>query len=79
MAFAMKHDDTEVPSRAHRPRFTAEHEQKILREAEQCRKPGEIGALLRREELPASHRTVLRAARACQTAKPGASQNSSTR
>jgi len=64
MAFAMKNDDTEVPAKARRRRFTAEYKQKILREAEQCRKPGEIGALLRREGLYSSHLTVWRAARA---------------
>jgi len=42
MAFAMETHDTEVPAKARRRRFTAECEQKILREAEQCRKPGEI-------------------------------------
>jgi transposase-like protein len=64
MAFAMQNDDTEVPAKARRRRFTAEYKQKILREAEQCRKPGEIGALLRREGLYSSHLTVWRAAQA---------------
>ena len=64
MAVAMKTDDTEVPARAHRRRFTAEYKQKILREAEQCRQPGEIGALLRREGLYSSHLANWRAARA---------------
>jgi len=43
MAFAMETHDTEVPAKARRRRFTAEYKQKILREAEQCRQPGEIG------------------------------------
>jgi len=43
MAFAMETHDTEVPAKARRRRFTAEYKQKILREAEDCRKPGEIG------------------------------------
>ena len=51
MAFAMKTHDTEVPAKARRRRFTAEYKQKILCEAAHCGKPGEIGALLRREGL----------------------------
>ncbi len=68
MAFAMKTHDTEVPAKACRRRFTAEYKQKILREAEHCRKPGEIGALLRREGLYSSHLTDWRSARAAQLA-----------
>lgn len=64
MAFAMKSDDTEVPAKARRRRFSAEYKQKILREAEHCRQPGEIGALLRREGLYSSHLANWRAARA---------------
>ena len=64
MAFAMKTHDTEVPAKARRRRFTAEYKQKILREAEHCRKSGEIGALLRREGLYSSHLPDWRAARA---------------
>jgi len=55
---------TEVSAKARRRRFTAEYKQKILREAEQCRQPGEIGALLRREGLYSSHLAAWRAARA---------------
>lgn len=47
--------DPEVEARPKRRRFTAEYKTRILREAERCRKPGEIGALLRREGLYASH------------------------
>jgi transposase-like protein len=47
--------DPEVEARPQRRRFTAEYKARILREAEQCRKSGEIGALLRREGLYASH------------------------
>lgn len=46
---------TEVTEKARRRRFTAEYKARILREAEQCTKPGEIGALLRREGLYSSH------------------------
>ena len=38
-------------AKATRRRFTAEYKLKILREAEACTQPGEIGALLRREGL----------------------------
>lgn len=45
----------EVIARAARRRFTAEYKQRILQEADACTQPGEIGALLRREGLYASH------------------------
>ena len=64
MAYAMETHDTEVPAKARRRRFSAEYKQKILREAQHCQKPGEIGALLRREGLYSSHLTAWRAARA---------------
>ncbi len=47
--------DPEVEARPKRRRFTGEYKARILREAERCSKPGEIGALLRREGLYASH------------------------
>ena len=47
--------DPEVEARPKRRRFTADYKARILREAEGCSKPGEIGALLRREGLYASH------------------------
>ncbi len=47
--------DPEVEARPKRRRFTAEYKARILREAEGCKKSGEIGALLRREGLYASH------------------------
>lgn len=47
--------DPEVEGRPKRRRFTAEYKARILREAEGCSRPGEIGALLRREGLYASH------------------------
>ena len=47
--------DPEVEPKAKRRRFTAEYKQQILREAEACAKPGELGALLRREGLYSSH------------------------
>ncbi len=45
----------EVVAKATRRRFTAEYKFKVMREADACRKPGEIGALLRREGLYTSH------------------------
>jgi transposase-like protein len=47
--------DPEVVARPKRRRFTAEYKLRILREADACRQPGEIGALLRREGLYSSH------------------------
>ena len=64
MAVAMQTDDTEVPAKARRRRFSADYKQKILREAGQSRQPGEIGALLRREGLYSSHLAAWRSARA---------------
>lgn len=42
--------DPEVPARATRRRFSARYKLKILQQADRCR-PGELGALLRREGL----------------------------
>jgi transposase-like protein len=41
--------DPEVSERPLRRRFTKEYKLRILREADRCTKPGELGALLRRE------------------------------
>jgi transposase-like protein len=46
--------DPELVERARRRRFTAEYKLRILREADGCKRPGEIGALLRREGLYSS-------------------------
>jgi transposase len=56
--------EVEVLAKAQRRRFTPEYKRKILREAEGCRKPGELGALLRREGLYSSHLSAWRRARA---------------
>ena len=53
----------EVVAKAERRRFTAEYKRRIVREADRCTKPGEIGALLRREGLYSSLLTTWRAAR----------------
>ena len=55
--------EVEVVARAERRRFTAEYKRRIVREADRCTKPGEIGALLRREGLYSSHLVTWRAAR----------------
>ena len=55
--------EVEVLSKAARRRFTAEYKRRILKEADGCSKPGEIGALLRREGLYSSHLSAWRAAR----------------
>jgi transposase-like protein len=52
--------DPELVEQAARRRFTAEYKLRILREAEACTRPGEIGALLRREGLYTSHLTYWR-------------------
>lgn len=45
----------EVLPRAQRRRFSAEYKRRILQEADQCRQPGQVGMLLRREGLYSSH------------------------
>ena len=55
--------EVEVVAKAERRRFTAEYKRRIVREADRCTKPGEIGALLRREALYSSHLVTWRAAR----------------
>jgi len=55
--------ETEVTAKPRRRRFTAEYKQRILYEAAACTKPGEIGALLRREGLYSSNLVDWRRAR----------------
>ena len=43
-----------------RRRFTAEYKLRVLREADGCTEPGQLGALLRREGLYSSHLTAWR-------------------
>ena len=50
----------ELLERPQRRRFTAEYKLRILREADACTRPGEVGALLRREGLYTSHLTYWR-------------------
>ena len=56
--------NAEVLPRAERRRFSAEYKRRILQEADQCRQPGEIGMLLRREGLYSSHLSCWRGQRA---------------
>ena len=53
-------EEVEVLAKAKRRRFTLEYKRRILREADRCRKPGELGALLRREGLYSSHLSTWR-------------------
>jgi transposase len=46
--------DPEVVEKPKRRRFSAEYRLRIVREADVCKEPGEIGALLRREGLYSS-------------------------
>src|SRR5712692_282846 len=55
--------DPELVERPRRRRFTAEYKLRIVRAADACTRPGEIGALLRREGLYSSLLTEWRRAR----------------
>jgi transposase len=52
--------EVEVVAKGERWRFTGEYKAKVLREADSCKRPGEIGALLRREGLYWSNLTTWR-------------------
>lgn len=56
--------DPEVLAKARRRRFTVEYKLSVLRQADACREPGEIGALLRREGLYSSNLAAWRKQRA---------------
>ena len=47
--------DPQVIPEAERRRFSTEYRQRILAEVDACSERGQIGALLRREELYSSH------------------------
>ena len=55
--------EIEVVAKATRRRFTLDYKRKIVREADRCKTPGAVGALLRRGGLYSSHLTTWRAAR----------------
>jgi transposase-like protein len=46
---------SEVLEKANRRSFSADYKQRILAEADACTEPGDVGTLLRREGLYASH------------------------
>jgi transposase len=52
--------DPQVPAKAQRRRFTAEFKLQVLREADKCTEPGDIGSLLRRHGLYSSLLTTWR-------------------
>jgi transposase len=52
--------DPEVVALPKRRQFTIEYKLRILKEADTCKAPGEIGALLRREGLYSSHLVLWR-------------------
>jgi transposase-like protein len=52
--------DPELVERPKRRRYSAEYKLRVLREAEACARPGEVGALLRRGGLYTSHLTYWR-------------------
>jgi len=55
--------DVQVSATPRRRRFTATYKLSIVRQADACTKPGELGALIRREGLYSSHLTDWRRAR----------------
>jgi transposase-like protein len=52
--------ETEVVAKSQRRRFSAEYKRKVLQEVAACKRPGELGAVLRREGLYSSHLTKWR-------------------
>ena len=52
--------DPEVAEKQSRRRFTAKYKLRILEEADNCKEPGQLGALLRREALYSSNLTTWR-------------------
>lgn len=52
--------DPELTERPKRRHFSAEYKLAILKEADACKKQGELGALLRREALYSSHLSTWR-------------------
>ena len=57
--------DPEVSPRAKRRKFTITEKQRIVREANHCTKPGEIGALMRREGIYSSMLASWRTQQTC--------------
>ena len=59
----------EVAEKAKRRQYSAAYKLKILHEADACNKPGELGAMLRREGLYSSHLAAWQKARAKESAR----------
>lgn len=55
--------EVEVSAKAQRRSFTAEYKRRILQEVDACTESGQIGAILRRENLYSSHLADWRRAR----------------
>lgn len=61
MLTEIKAQETEVlATKAKRRSFTAQYKRDIVKRAEACKEPGQIGALLRKEGLYSSHLTTWR-------------------
>ena len=56
-------EEVEVAEKARRRTFTVEYKRRIVKQADACKAPGEIGALLRREGLYSSQLADWRLAR----------------
>jgi hypothetical protein len=52
--------DPEVPEKTPRRRFSAKYKLEVLKRADACTQPGELGALLRKEGLYSSNLTTWR-------------------
>lgn len=59
-AAARRLADPELVQQPRRRRFTAEYKLRIVKQADACTQPGEVGALLRREGLYSSHLSAWR-------------------
>jgi|RhiMethySRZTD1v2_1073278.scaffolds.fasta_scaffold85360_3 transposase len=69
----------EQPRRERRRKFSAEYKARIVREAAACTKRGELGALLRKEGLYASHLASFRSAASRATKGTFATESRPTR
>jgi transposase-like protein len=56
----MSPPDPEVAEKKPRRKFTAKYKLQILREADECNEPGQLGGLLRREGLYSSNLSIWR-------------------
>lgn len=56
--------DPEVPEKPIRRQFSARYKLRVLQETDACTRPGEVGAILRREGLYSSHLSAWRKQRA---------------